>query len=801
MKVFVVLFVIFSVEAVLFPENNKPVTRLPTKNEYTENVVSPYTMNKGPIREVFPIESIDGNIVMENNKKNPTLIYPDLRVYNENRKIYNFQALKFKKNQQEYYVLHMDRENSYHHISAYWVPQGRSTDIPLHPTSKQPNVVLTPPFSGCSMVIDYLDDNTLRIHHVEGGKENIQYNDLPADLHGYGMLAAITYKDYGYFQPRNENGKYENQYVDNTQGIMYMKYDPNERNWIVHYQNLMQDGTFSIPPTNGIRYDHNKRTNVIEIALPQGRAFVQEHRAKSITKELMRTVKTNFIQPGRVRARLHDAHEERKMNLMGCVTPRQKRNLNSNCHFSAEDLTNFVSKKIDKNHLEKIEIDSGSFLKFIKSNRDTKMNKQLLEFVNMNPKIKSNINGDHKAILEHVLKYGDIGDFFYEKRMNNLIGDVYNGNKVRRQKLVKPFSKYANRIMLMHSLYGVSKTCTESGSQCAIGVSAIAWSYGLRPTESLLIKKFAPKVGNNIIAASHFIKNVLPKTSQAMQLFAKTLSKTVFKVGFGIAGTAFDIYDVTIQVNVLVDCDKRKYTDDPCPDQVMRDSIAALAFDGVSIVAGVALISFPVVGLVVSLTIFAAQILYGGISEIIKYKRYNTDFNEDLEIFFAKISMEQAPIAKALDWRQQTLDMRAKYALEMLNNHLANTSVIAYGLGAGSFEIGGQPKPFDGDIHLHNSNDRYRRVSRVQPSPLKDVEMICLPRDTGDERFENGKLQSIDTATYYCHNAMVLRHTQRRGDSVILNLDLIDSGSIFGSNIWENKFLIYFSNERPLGRP
>lgn len=77
---------------------------------------------------------------------------------------------------------------------AYWAPQGGYVDIPAHPQKGQPKLVLTPGFSGCTFVADKLNENTLRVRHVQGGKEDLEYNNLPDEAHGLGMISAMEYK-------------------------------------------------------------------------------------------------------------------------------------------------------------------------------------------------------------------------------------------------------------------------------------------------------------------------------------------------------------------------------------------------------------------------------------------------------------------------------------------------------------------------------------------------------------------------------------------------------------------------------
>ena len=113
---------------------------------------------------------------------------------------------------------------------AYWVPQGGYADIPAHPENGQPQLVFTPGFSGCSFVADKLDDTTIRVRHVQGGKEDAEYNRLHASEHGHGMIGAMEYRDYGY----HEN--YSGAVLENIQGSAFMKYEGDS--WQIKYQRL-----------------------------------------------------------------------------------------------------------------------------------------------------------------------------------------------------------------------------------------------------------------------------------------------------------------------------------------------------------------------------------------------------------------------------------------------------------------------------------------------------------------------------------------------------------------------------------
>lgn len=117
-------------------------------------------------------------------------------------------------------------------VSGYWAPQGGYVDIPVHPGWADPDYVFTPGFGGCSLVVDQLEEDVLRVRHVEGNKEDAQYNKLPAGEHGWGQAAAMEYSDYGIAADQNNNAD------TLLGGFAFMKYDRSTRVWNIHFQSL-----------------------------------------------------------------------------------------------------------------------------------------------------------------------------------------------------------------------------------------------------------------------------------------------------------------------------------------------------------------------------------------------------------------------------------------------------------------------------------------------------------------------------------------------------------------------------------
>lgn len=72
--------------------------------------------------------------------------------------------------------------------------------------------------------------------------------------------------------------------------------------------------------------------------------------------------------------------------------------------------------------------------------------------------------------------------------------------------------------------------------------------------------------------------------------------------------------------------------------------------------------------------------------------------------------------------------------------------------------------------------------------------MICLPIFK-NQPYENGRSNRVESAVYYCDNAMVFIDKRRpNANSVVLNLQYVSGGEIKGSNEWNNIFLAYDTN-------
>jgi hypothetical protein len=79
---------------------------------------------------------------------------------------------------------------------AYWLPQGKKLEIPETPGFDEPKLLLTPEFSGCSLVVEKLAHGKLQVSHVVGGKHHEQFEAL--DIRAERIASAFTFQgDYG----------------------------------------------------------------------------------------------------------------------------------------------------------------------------------------------------------------------------------------------------------------------------------------------------------------------------------------------------------------------------------------------------------------------------------------------------------------------------------------------------------------------------------------------------------------------------------------------------------------------------
>lgn len=147
---------------------------------------------------------------------------------------------------------------------AYWARQGGYVDIPARPEKGDPELVFTPGFSGCTLVVDKKDDTTLRVWHVQGGKEDEEYNDVPRGEHGLGMINAMEYSDYGYHEAGGA-------VLKNITGTAFLKYENGA--WHIKYQRIINSPNVSRSTT--VTAFRTTKPNSFHVEYTRGHTAVQ----------------------------------------------------------------------------------------------------------------------------------------------------------------------------------------------------------------------------------------------------------------------------------------------------------------------------------------------------------------------------------------------------------------------------------------------------------------------------------------------------------------------------------------------
>ncbi|MFP3030404.1 MAG: ankyrin repeat domain-containing protein, partial [Wolbachia sp.] len=480
-----------------------------------------------------------------------------------------------------------------------------------------------------------------------------------------------------------------------------------------------------------------------------------------------------------------------------CVgqSSRSKRSIN-NCLFSKGDVEKFSKGNIDENNVDKIIIDSEKFLTYVKNSQDEGKNAQLIEFIG-----NKNIEGDYKYLVDKV-----IGDQGYERyiqneRIKDLQGDVLQQNSglTKNPKLKSRLMNAAGGIQLIRGIHGAIASCKDgTATDCGLNLGGIGWSFVSQPIENVMVKT-APKV---VTSAGRVVGRIIPgtlgrQTKFAVKLAGVKFGSTIAKGAAGAVAGVFDIIEIGISANNLVDCKNREGSDNPCGEKEIRDNIASIAFSGVSFVSGVALTaaSLPGVGIGVGFGLMVTHGVYSGISNIIEYeKKYDTTHGENFDIFLHTLLLSSMPYdLEHLAARNNMVNSQAKRAWKALSD--SPNDVVAYGVGFGVDSDTPSLHAGYGKILMNRTDADTTNLSRVIPDPIQNATMICLPQVTS-EIYEKGIKKSVPTAVHHCENTMVIadRRRMQNGTIILYNLESIDEGTIVGSNTLNNYFLIFRGN-------
>ncbi|WP_265017580.1 hypothetical protein [Wolbachia endosymbiont (group A) of Epistrophe grossularia] len=487
----------------------------------------------------------------------------------------------------------------------------------------------------------------------------------------------------------------------------------------------------------------------------------------------------------------------KKFNLNSCVRPgsRSKRSVNP-CLFSKGDVEKFSKGKVDESNVDKIIIDSEKFLTYVKSSQDEAKNAQLIEFVG-----DKSIEGDHKYLLDKVTEDQGYERYIQNERIKDLHGDIVHQDSslTKNPKLKSRLMNAAGGIQLIRGIHGAIVSCQDGmTTDCGLNLGGMGWSFASQPIENAVVK-ITPKV---LASAEKVVGKIIPSTLGKQTKFAVRVMGVKFgsTIARGTAGAitgVFDIVDIGMSASNLVDCKKRENSDNPCGEKEIRDNIATISFSTISFVSGVALtaLSMPGIGIAARVALMVASGVYSGVSNIVEYeKKYDTTHDENWRIFWHTFAFQPIPQdVQHLAARKEMVNSLTKGAWQTLNNSLNST--VAYGIGFG--KVSGNTLRPDYAKILMNKEERAntRSLSRVIPHRIEDASRICLPQVTDQDYEKEGTTNSLDFASYYCENSMVISHDNRvkgkqKDKTIVYDLSNVNKGAIVGNNEWSNNFLI-----------
>ncbi|WP_341816145.1 ankyrin repeat domain-containing protein [Wolbachia endosymbiont (group B) of Elophila nymphaeata] len=486
--------------------------------------------------------------------------------------------------------------------------------------------------------------------------------------------------------------------------------------------------------------------------------------------------------------------QQPKFDLNSCVGGGRSRRSINPCLFSKGDVEEFSKGKVDGNNVDKIIVDSEKFLTYVKNSQDEAKNAQLVEFVR-----NKNIEGDYKYLVDKVIEDQGYERYVQNERVKNLHGDISQqaSSATKGSKLKGRLMNAAGGIQLIRGIHGAIVSCKEgTATDCGLNLGGIGWSFASQPIENVMVK-ITPKV---VASAEKVVGKIIPgtlgkQTKFAIRVVGVKFGSTIARGTAGAVTGVFDIVDIGMSVNNLVDCKKRENSDNPCGEKEIRDNIATISFSTISFVSGVALtaLGMPGIGIAVGVALMVASGVYSGVSNIVEYeKKYDTTHDENWRIFWHTFAFQPVPQdVQHLAARKEMVNSLAKGVWKALNNDPSN--VVAYSIGLGKIN-GNTLRPDYATIMMNRTNANTKNLSRVVPDYIEGASMICLPHSTSQD-YEKGIKSSVPSAKYCCDNAMVISHDKRvnmmqKDKTIIYDLSNVDRGTVVGSNEWNNNFLI-----------
>ncbi|MFP3012648.1 MAG: hypothetical protein ACEY3D_06980 [Rickettsia sp.] len=528
-------------------------------------------------------------------------------------------------------------------------------------------------------------------------------------------------------------------------------------------------------------------------------------------------------------------------------TSKGKRSI-SECKIGWSDVDEISISKTRNS--KEIVIDSKKFLAYSKKNiGDEQKSWQLVRLAQeIQNKGGSEIVGEYKGLFDSVIEAGGYKNYLQQERIKEvglsvINRDEHNISPELKLKLINA----AGKVQLISGIHSTIVSCQdENTNSCALSVSGLGYSFLSQPIENMMVKVAPKMVGNAVDVTSKLAPKVLSyDTKFILQTLGVKYGAKIAKGGAGAIASIFDIADIAMASNILIECNKRAASN-PCSDKEIRDNIASITFSSVSFISGVGLTAVgagPAV-VVVGAIIMVGQGIYNGISNIIEYeKKYDTTHGENWSIFWRTLLLKRmAEDVVHLKARHDSVNATVQSAWYMLEGH--PEEIVAYAIGLGKIELDYAPlcetviryfpvfciglRPQEGpckdggngliahnvtectirsqyipqlhsassSINMQKQDIKYtKNLSRVLLNSVENATMICLPKIT-DAIYEKGITSSRSDAVYQCDNAVVMVHNQRQYSQVkdkyiIYDLKYVNAGIIIGSNILNNIFQIF----------
>ncbi|KHO02170.1 hypothetical protein JS61_08070 (plasmid) [Rickettsia felis] len=568
-------------------------------------------------------------------------------------------------------------------------------------------------------------------------------------------------------------------------------------------------------------------------------------------KEFSQVLHDNQAQIDSSQSRSTDSTSDSQVSSSQCLHGSRGKRSSNKCLYSWDDVDKFnAAEQKNRRNIDEIKIDSKKFLEYSKNIQDENKNAQLLELAKERLAISdNNIVSKYKHLLHDVIQDGGYNSYLQNDRIKYLASDFSKSDARKiNPKLKQKLLNAAGRIQLIRGIHGTIATCQDgSEGYCALSVSGLGYSFLSQPIENIMVK-IAPKIVSKAAStAGKFVPRVLGyNTKFVIQIGGIKYGAKIAKGTAGALAGAFDIIDIAISSNALVQCANNKDSNNPCSDKEIRDNIASITFSSVSFVAGVGLTvagvgltvaGAPLAATGVGLVLVGGYAIYSGVSNIIEYEeKYDTTHGENWSIFWRTILFQDmAKDIQHLAARQDTVN---KITMEAWKNLEASPyNVVAYAIGLGRIELsdvkncktveryivglGGDVSilpvkvteckidtipslhPSRSVVHMHEKNANTENLSRVIPNPINNATMICLPKITNAD-YEKDIKKSVPTAVHYCDNAVVIVDNQRKSlknndQWSIYDLRYINTGTIIGSRELHNIFLLFDGNTEILG--